>query len=355
MTRTARELTVAVLPGDGVGPEVTAVAMRVLNAACEAEGIELRTETHAFGGAAIDAHGEPLPAATRAACLGADAVLLGAVGGPKWDEAAKAGGPRPEAGLLALRAAMGLYANLRPSRLFTGLAGASPLREDVVRGTDVLIVRELTGGAYFGDKTEGTDKASDLMPYSRAEVARVGLVAFQAARGRGGRVTSVDKANVLATSRLWRTVMDELAADAPDVRLDHVLVDAMAMHLVTRPSRFDVVVTENLFGDILSDQLSAVVGSVGLAPSASLGAPGAPGLYEPIHGSAPDIAGQGAANPIGAVLSAAMLLRHSGGQDCAAQRIEHAVEKALGRGLRTRDLGGTDTTEDAERAVLAEL
>lgn len=348
-------LNVTVLPGDGVGPEVTDVAVRVLSAACQAEGIDLRAQTRDFGGAAIDASGTPLPDATREACLASGAVLLGAVGGPKWDEAAKSGGPRPEQGLLAIRQAMGLYANLRPSRLFPGLTGASPLRPEVVEGTDVLIVRELTGGVYFGEHSEGTDRACDLMPYSRKEVARVALVAMAAAKGRSGRLTSVDKANVLATSRLWRTVVDELAAQDPGVTVEHVLVDAMAMHLVTRPASFDVVVTENLFGDILSDELSAIVGSVGLAPSASLGAPGTPGLYEPIHGSAPDIAGQGIANPIGAVLSAAMLLRHSGGHEAAALRMEHAVEKALGAGLRTRDLGGDATTEDAEQAVLRYL
>lgn len=348
-------LTVTILPGDGVGPEVTGVAERVLSAVCRAESIELRTRAHDFGGAAIDACGEPLPDETKAACLESGAVLLGAVGGPKWDEAAKTGGPRPEKGLLAIRSAMGLFANLRPSRLFPGLTGASPLRAEIVEGTDILIVRELTGGVYFGDKSEGTDKASDLMPYSRAEVARVALVAFEAAKGRSGRVTSVDKANVLATSRLWRTVVDELAAHEPKVGVDHVLVDAMAMHLVTRPTSFDVVVTENLFGDVLSDELSAIVGSVGLAPSASLGKAGKPGLYEPIHGSAPDIAGQGIANPIGAVLSAAMLLRHSGGHEAGATRIEHAVERALGAGLRTRDLGGDATTQDAEAAILSRL
>lgn len=348
-------LRVAVLPGDGVGPEVAGAASRVLDAACRAEGVGLRAEEHAFGGAAIDAHGAPLPDATRAACLASDAVLLGAVGGPRWDEAARRGGPRPEAGLLALRAAMGLFANLRPSRLFPGLATASPLRPEVVEGTDVLVVRELTGGIYFGDKQEGTDKASDLCPYSRAEVARVALVAFEAARARSGRVTSVDKANVLATSRLWRTVVDELAADAPDVTVEHQLVDAMAMHLVTRPASFDVVVTENLFGDVLSDELSAIVGSVGLAPSASLGARGAPGLYEPVHGSAPDIAGAGVANPVGAVLSAAMLLRHSGASLAGAARIERAVEDALSDGLRTRDLGGDASTADAEAAILGRL
>ena len=249
---------------------------------------------------------------------------------------------------------MGLFANLRPSRLFPGLEDASPLRPERVAVTDVLIVRELTGGVYFGEKTQGAEAASDLMPYSRAEVERVARVAFDAARGRSGRLASVDKANVLATSRLWRAVVDEVAKDYPDVGVEHVLVDAMAMHLVTRPSSFDVVVTENLFGDVLSDELSAIVGSVGLAASASLGEPGKPGLYEPIHGSAPDIAGQGIANPAGAILSAGMLLRHSGHAPRAAARIEAAVEAALAQ-CRTRDLGGEADTAGFTGAVLAAL
>ncbi|MBB4658881.1 3-isopropylmalate dehydrogenase [Parvularcula dongshanensis] len=348
-------LHVTILPGDGIGPEVTEAAERVLAVACEAAGIGLRTDHELFGGAAIDATGDPFPEKTRHACLTCDAVLLGAVGGPRWDEAAKTGGPRPEKGLLALRSAMGLFANLRPSRLFPGMEDASPLRPERVEGTDVLIVRELTGGVYFGEKTEGTEAASDLMPYSRAEVERVVRVAFEAARGRKKHLTSVDKANVLATSRLWRHAVEALAPDYPDVTVDHVLVDAMAMHLTTRPARFDVVVTENLFGDVLSDELSAVVGSIGLAASASLGEPGKPGVYEPIHGSAPDIAGQSAANPAGAILSAAMLLRHSGDAPEAAARIEAAVEAALGQGLRTRDLGGSASTEDFTKAVLAAL
>ena len=250
---------------------------------------------------------------------------------------------------------MGLYANLRPSRLFAGLEDASPLRPERAAGTDVLIVRELTGGVYFGEKREGTDAASDLMPYSREEVERVARVAFEAARGRRGRLVSVDKANVLATSRLWRAVVEEVAADYADVTLTHALVDAMAMHLVTHPSDYDVIVTENLFGDVLSDELSAVVGSLGVAPSASLGAPGAPGLYEPIHGSAPDIAGRGIANPVGAILSAALLLRHSGGDEAAAARIERAVAAVIARGPRTPDLGGSARTADVTEAVLAAL
>ena len=344
-------MRIAVLPGDGIGPEVTAAALAVLRAvAPDADASE-----HPFGGAGIDEAGEPLPAATLAACRDADAVLLGAVGGPGYDEAARRGAPRPEAGLLALRRTLGLYANLRPSRLFAGLEDASPLRPERVAGTDVLIVRELTGGVYFGEKAEGTDAASDLMPYSREEVARVARVAFEAARGRRKRLVSVDKANVLATSRLWRVVVEDIAADYPDVTLTHALVDAMAMHLVTHPSDYDVIVTENLFGDVLSDELSAVVGSLGLAPSASLGAPGAPGLFEPIHGSAPDIAGQGVANPIGAILSGAMLLRHAGGRTDEAARIERAVAEVVAHGPRTPDLGGTARTDEVTGAVLAAL
>ncbi|WP_031549890.1 3-isopropylmalate dehydrogenase [Parvularcula oceani] len=348
-------LHVTVLPGDGIGPEVTDAALRVLAAVCEAENIGLRTETRHFGGAAIDATGEPLPEETKEACLSADAVLLGAVGGPKWDEAAKSGAPRPEKGLLGIRSAMGLFANLRPSRLFAGLENASPLRPERVAGTDILVVRELTGGVYFGAKEEGTDRATDLMPYSREEVERVARVAFEAAKGRRGRLTSVDKANVLATSRLWRSVIEDLSGDYPEVTVDHVLVDAMAMHLVTHPADFDVVVTENLFGDILSDELSAVVGSIGLAASASLGEPGRPGLYEPIHGSAPDIAGRGIANPAGSILSVALLLRHSAGQEAAASHIERAVSAVLEQGLRTADLGGSASTEAFTEAVLEAL
>ena len=344
-------MRIAVLPGDGIGPEVTDAALAILRAVAP----DIQATEHPLGGAGIDAAGAPLPPETLAACQRADAVLLGAVGGPAYDEAARRGAPRPEAGLLALRKALGLFANLRPSRLFAGLEDASPLRPERVAGTDILIVRELTGGVYFGEKREGTEEASDLMPYSRAEVERVARIAFEAARGRRGRLVSVDKANVLATSRLWRAVVDAVAGDYPDVALSHVLVDAMAMHLVTHPADYDVIVTENLFGDVLSDELSAIVGSVGLAPSASLGAPGTPGLFEPIHGSAPDIAGTGAANPIGAILSGAMLLRHAGGRADAADRIERAVADVVRIGPRTRDLGGDADTLAVTDAVLTRL
>ncbi|MEO1659258.1 MAG: 3-isopropylmalate dehydrogenase [Pseudomonadota bacterium] len=349
-------LKIAVLPGDGIGPEVTSAALRVLGRVCANHSVDLEAKPYPFGGAGIDAEGDPLPSATRDACLNADAVLLGAVGGPAYDKAAREdGAPRPEAGLLGLRKAMGLFANLRPSRIFPGLEDASPLRKDIVLDTDILIVRELTGGIYFGDRQEGDEQATDLMPYSRGEVDRVARVAFEAAKKRRGRLVSVDKANVLATSRLWRKTVDAVAQDYPDIAVEHVLVDAMAMHLVTRPTDFDVVVTENLFGDVLSDELSAIVGSIGLAPSASLGEPGNPGLYEPIHGSAPDIAGQGIANPLGAILSSAMLLRHSADMNDAAADIERAVSRALETGLRTKDLGGHADTEQAVEAVLTAL
>ncbi|MEM6914114.1 MAG: 3-isopropylmalate dehydrogenase [Pseudomonadota bacterium] len=349
-------LQITVLPGDGIGPEVTSAALRVLGRVCADSGVDLEAKPYPFGGAGIDAHGDPLPAATKEACLSTDAVLLGAVGGPTYDQAAREhGAPRPELGLLSLRKAMGLFANLRPSRIFPGLEDASPLRKEIVLETDILVVRELTGGVYFGERQEGEEIATDLMPYSREEVDRVARVAFEAAKKRRGRLASVDKANVLATSRLWRKTVDGLTTDYPDIAIEHVLVDAMAMHLVTKPTAFDVVVTENLFGDVLSDELSAIVGSIGLAPSASLGEPGSPGLYEPIHGSAPDIAGLGIANPIGAILSGAMLLRHSADMDEAATAIEDAVCKALAAGLRTKDLGGQAGTEEATEAILSAL
>lgn len=324
------------LAGDGVGPEVAGAARLVLARAAEVFALSLDFNDFDFGGAAIDRHGDPLPPATLAACQAADAVFLGAVGGPKWDK----GGPRPEAGLLGLRKALGLYANLRPIRVLPGMEAHSPLTPDRARDTDILIVRELTGGLYFGERREGKESASDLCAYTREEVTRVARVAFEAARRRRGKVTSVDKANVLATSRLWRAaVIDLHASDYSDVALDHVLVDAMAMKLIQRPVAFDVVLTENLFGDILSDEASVIAGSIGLAPSASLGE-GTRGLYEPIHGSAPDIAGEDKANPAGAILSAAMMLRFSLKADEAAGAIERAVEQAIAQGGGTADIGG---------------
>ncbi|MEL7687953.1 3-isopropylmalate dehydrogenase [Citromicrobium bathyomarinum] len=339
--------TIVLLPGDGIGPEVAQAARAVLEKAGAAHGLPLEFSSHDIGGCAIDAHGDPFPDATAEACVEADAVFLGAVGGPKWD----AGGPRPEAGLLALRRALGAFANLRPITLFPGLEHLSPLKAERASGTDMLIVRELTGGIYFGDKVEGDENASDLCSYSRQEVERIARIAFDAARGRSRRVTSVDKANVLATSRLWRnTVIALRDADYPDIELDHVLVDAMAMKLIERPAAFDVVLTENMFGDILSDEASVIAGSIGLAPSASLSQTHG-GLYEPIHGSAPDIAGQGKANPVGAMLSAAMLLRHALGQEDAAVTIEGAIAACLSDGIGTGDIGGSASTHEVISAV----
>lgn len=349
---------IVLLPGDGIGPEVTAQAVACLELMSDACGIRLSFETHPFGGAAIDMHGTPLPGTTLDACRGADAILLGAVGGPAWDNAAE----RPEAGLLALRRELGLYANLRPAAMIAGLEALSPLRADLAAGADVLVVRELTGGLYFGEKREGADAASDLCAYTRAEVERIAHVAFAAARARRGKVTSVDKANVLATSRLWRRVVTEVAAGYPDLALDHLYVDAAAMALVTNPRRFDVILTENLFGDILSDELSVIGGSIGLLGSASLGVPNALGsgaaLFEPIHGSAPDIAGLDIANPAGAIAAAAMMLGHLGYDDMAALFTD-AVRDALLGGCRTGDLGGSarcsEFGEDVRRRLYARL
>jgi 3-isopropylmalate dehydrogenase len=335
---------VILLPGDGIGPEITAPAVEVLNAVTE-----LEYEEHLFGGASIDAHGTALTEATLKACEQADAVLLAAVGGPKWDTTDPAK-PRPEQGLLGLRKGLGLYANLRPVRPLPALYDASPLKRERIEGTDLLVVRELTGGIYFGEKTRTVDSASDTCVYTRAEIERIARVAFGAARRR---VTSVDKANVLETSRLWREVLSGLAPDY-DVPLDHLLVDNAAMQLVANPSAFDVIVTENMFGDILSDEAAMITGSIGMLPSASLG-DGGPGLFEPVHGSAPDIAGTGVANPLAMFLSAALMLRHGLALESEAAAIESAVDRALSDGLRTSDLGGTATTREATEAVLQYL
>jgi 3-isopropylmalate dehydrogenase len=343
---------IAVLPGDGIGPEVTAAAVSVLRDAAARGGHEFEFSEHAIGGCAIDAHGDPLPAETLIVCKQADAVLLGAVGGPRWsDPKAKM---RPEQGLLRLRAELGVYANLRPVRVHPKLAALSPLKNERLTGVDLLFVRELTGGAYFGAKTRTADVATDETKYTTQEVERVARRAFALARGRGRRVTSVDKANVLETSRLWRETVQRVAHEFPDVALEHQLVDSMAMLLLTRPAAYDVIVTENLFGDILTDEAAALAGSLGLLPSASLG-DGKVGLYEPIHGSAPDIAGRGVANPLGAILSAAMLLRHSLGLADEAAAIEAAVDRVLDAGVSTRDLGGDAGTREATAAVLAAL
>ena len=344
---------IVVLPGDGIGPEVTAAAVEVLHRVSERHTLSLRFETLPFGGAAIDAHGEPLPPSVLARCRDASAILLGAVGGPRW-----AGVPvaiRPEAGLLALRRELGLYANLRPVRPHPSLLDLSPVRRERVEGTDMMVVRELTGGIYFGARSRTTDRATDECAYTVEEIKRVTHTAATLARARHRRMVSVDKANVLETSRLWReTVTALMAEEFPDVALEHLLVDAMAMYLISRPRDFDVVLTENLFGDILTDETAALTGSLGMMPSASIGA-GSRGLYEPIHGSAPDIAGRGVANPYGTILSAAMLLRHSLDEEAAASAIEQAVDAAVSAGVLTPDLGGTARTADATAAVLEAL
>ena len=340
--------SIAYLPGDGVGPEVADAARRVAEKAAALYGLSLAFRECVFGGAAIDAFGDPFPEETRLSCAAADAVFLGAVGGPKWD----GGSVRPEAGLLSLRKTLGVYANLRPISVASGMEARSPLKSERVAGVDMLIVRELTGGLYFGDRTEGEDSAADMCAYTREEVERVARIAFEAARQRKGKVTSVDKANVLATSRLWRAAVTAVhEADYRDVALEHVLVDAMAMKLVQAPAAFDVVLTENLFGDILSDEASVLSGSIGLAPSASLGA-GKAGLYEPIHGSAPDIAGEDKANPVGAILSAAMMLRHSLAAEDAAKAVERAVAQALASGAGTADIGGRDGTRSFTAKII---
>ncbi len=343
--------TVALLPGDGIGPEIVAAGRRVLDAVADLDYSE-----HPIGGASIDADGVALTDEVLGACRASDAVLLGAVGGPKWDTT-DPDRPRPEQGLLGLRKGLGLYANLRPVRPFEALLDASPLRRERIAGTDLLVVRELTGGIYFGEKSRTAETASDNCLYSADEIERIARVAFEAAGSRSGRVTSVDKANVLETSRLWRETVSGVAADYPDVELDHMLVDNAAMQLVSDPTRFDVVVTENLFGDILSDEAAMLTGSLGMLPSASLGGDG-PGVFEPVHGSAPDIAGTGVANPLATILSAAMMLRHGLGMEDGAARVENAVGDALASGLRTADLGGVDSsagTEEATEAVLARL
>jgi 3-isopropylmalate dehydrogenase len=341
--------SIVVLPGDGIGPEVTAAAVAVLNNVAKRYGHSFSFSEHAIGGSAIDQFGDPLPPATREACASADAVLLGAVGGPKWSDP---NAPiRPEQGLLAIRAQLGVYANLRPLRLHPRTAALSPLKAERVKGVDLVFIRELTGGIYFGAKTRTVDSATDECRYTVTEIERVMRRAFETARGRRGKVTSVDKANVLETSRLWRSVAIRVAADYPDVALEHQLVDSMAMLLLTRPADYDVIVTENMFGDILTDEGAVLAGSLGLLPSASLG-DGKAGLYEPIHGSAPDIAGQNLANPLGAILSAAMLLRHSLGLTQEADAVEAAVEEVLANGELTRDLGGNATTTSVTGAVL---
>jgi 3-isopropylmalate dehydrogenase len=340
---------IAVLGGDGIGPEVTAEAVRVLEAVATRHGHEFEFVEALIGGAAIDASGSPLPPRTIDACRSSAAVLLGAVGGPKWsDPSARV---RPEQGLLELRRVLGLFANLRPVRTQAEMLDASPLKPEVIAGADIMVVRELTGGIYFGRKTRTAHEAEDVCSYTTAEVERVTRVAGRLAMGRRKRIVSVDKANVLETSRLWRTVVERvLAEEFPEVQLEHMLVDAAAMHLLRRPTSFDVLLTENMFGDILTDEASMLVGSLGLLPSASLGESSV-GLYEPIHGSAPDIAGRGIANPFGTILSAAMLLRHSLGLDAEARAVESAVAAALAGGIRTADLAPPGAASVGSRAA----
>ena len=328
---------IAVLAGDGIGTEVTAQARRVLEAVASHFGHSFAFEDGLIGGIAIDETGNPLPDETVALCQASDAVLLGAVGGPKWDDPTAA--VRPEQGLLGIRKALGLYANLRPVTLYPELIDASTIKREVLEGTDLLVVRELTGGIYFGERgrRDGGKTAFDTMIYSEGEVERVVRVAFELAAGRRHKVTSVDKANVLESSRLWRSVARRVAAEHPDIAFDELLVDACSMHLIRKPSSFDVIVTGNMFGDILTDEASMLSGSMGMLPSASL-AEGSLGLYEPIHGTAPDIAGQDVANPLAAILSAALLLRHSLKLDQEAVAVEHAVQQVLRDGYRTADI-----------------
>jgi 3-isopropylmalate dehydrogenase len=341
-SRAARRIVA--LPGDGIGPEVSREALRVVHLAATLAGAKIEVIEMLMGGAAIDAFGEPLPAPTREACLGADAVLLGAVGGPKWDVLSP--DKRPEKGLLGIREALGVFANLRPVKARAALLDTSPLRPEIARGTDLVVVRELLGDLYFG-KPRGIEgkprRGFNTMVYTEDEVRRIAKVAFDLARTRRKLVTSVDKANVLETSRLWRDVVIEVAREYPDIELRHALVDSCSMDLIRRPTSFDVVLTSNMFGDILSDEAAVLAGSIGLLPSASVGT--GPGFYEPIHGSAPDIAGRGIANPIGAIASAAEMLRRSLGMPEIADKIDVAIDKVLDEGRRTADLGGSVSTE----------
>jgi len=348
---------IAVIAGDGIGPEVIAEALEVLRQVARRGGHDFTLSEAAFGGAAIDLAGDPLPPETLRLCLEADAVLLGAIGGPKWS--APTAKVRPEQGLLRLRRELGVYANLRPVSVFPELAGASTLKPEVLAGVDLVFVRELTGGIYFGDKTRTATQATDLCSYCVAEVERIVRVAARIAQGRRRRLVSIDKANVLETSRLWREVTERVVrAEFPGVALEHMLVDSAAMHLIRRPRDFDVAVTENMFGDILTDEASMLAGSLGMLPSASLG-DGRRGLYEPIHGSAPDIAGQGVANPFGTILSTALLLRHSLGLEGEARAIEAAVQRAIADGVRTPDIAARGersvSTHAAGAAVRAAL
>ena len=353
------EARIVLLPGDGVGPEVVAEGRKVLAAVADLHGHRFEFMEHPIGGIAIDEVGDPLPGATLDACRSSAAVLLGAVGGPNWDDPQAE--VRPEQGLLGLRRELELFANLRPVRVMPQLVDASPLRPEIVRDVDILMVRELTGGLYFGEprlqeKVNGQRRAVDTLEYSEQEIHRVVQLAFQLAEQRRGALVSVDKANVLESSRLWRQIATEVSESYPQVKLEHQLVDAAAMRLIANPGQFDVIVTENMFDDILSDEASVLAGSLGMLPSASLGA-GTLGVYEPIHGSAPDIAGQGIANPLGTILSAAMLLRHSLNMESEAASVERAVQLAIGGGARTADLtsGKASSTVEMGNAVIEQL
>jgi len=348
---------IAVLPGDGIGPEVMVQGLRCLRAVAEAHGHQLELIELPFGGAAIDLCGNPLPESTLKACLEADAVLLGAIGGPKWS--APQAKVRPEQGLLGLRKALGVYANLRPVKVHPALLASSTLKPQILEGVDLVFVRELTGGIYFGEKRRDARSATDVCTYTVEEIERIVRVAARLARQRRRKLVSIDKSNVLETSRLWREVTTRLMkAEFQDVSLEHMLVDSAAMHLIRRPRDFDVLVTENMFGDILTDEASMLAGSLGLLPSASLGE-GSRGLYEPIHGSAPDIAGQGIANPCGTILSVALLLRHSLRLEAEAAALEQAVSQAIERGARTPDIAGehaqASSTQQVGDAVLSAI
>jgi 3-isopropylmalate dehydrogenase len=348
---------IVMLPGDGIGPEVTSAAAQVLDAMVKAAGHTLQSSDHKIGGCSIDAYGTALTDEALAACKAADAVMLGAVGGPKWDNPTAP--VRPEQGLLALRKGMGVFANLRPVSVHPALVDASPLKPERLSGVDMIFVRELTGGLYFGQPkgrstVNGAQRVVDTLEYYDYEIERVVDLSFRLAQGRRKKLTLVDKANVLESSRLWRQIASQIAARYPDVTLDFVLVDTASMRLITYPAGFDVIVTENMFGDILTDEASVLAGSMGMLPSASLGSSG-PGLYEPIHGSAPDIAGRGIANPVGAILSAAMLLRHSLKLEAQAKAVELAVHRTITDGCRTADLGGAMTTAQMTAAILSRI
>ncbi|OYX34001.1 MAG: 3-isopropylmalate dehydrogenase [Caulobacterales bacterium 32-69-10] len=352
--------TFLLLPGDGIGPEVIAEVRRVIDWLAANAGLELEVEERPYGGTAYDSHGTPLPEETRTAALKADAVLMGAVGGPQWASAPRH--LRPEMALLTLRKDMDVFANLRPALCFDALADASTLKREVVAGLDIMIVRELTGGVYFGEPrgietlADGQRRGFDTQTYTTSEIERVARVAFELARGRRNKVVSAEKSNVMESGLFWREVVTDLhKRDYADVTLEHMLADNCAMQLVKNPKQFDVIVTDNLFGDILSDEASMCTGSIGLLPSAALGAPGKPGLYEPIHGSAPDIAGKGIANPLAAILSFEMALRWSLDRTDLADRLFAACEAALNAGARTGDLGGKTTTRQMGDAVIAKL